>query len=233
MSCRWWDSKLQPLDYTPSALAIELYSSIKLLLGRSRVYPVGELHHYIFIISQLWLTSHPRSTVVLLDTGTPGTSREILQWGYRWWDSNLQPLDYKPSALAIELYSSIKLLQGRSWVYPVGELHHYIFIISQLWLTSHPRSTVDELFLSSWWIASLYIYHFSTVIDFSSKKYSGWAVFTCWISFTGPLHLWWHKVKKHKTVMLHWYQYNATGQSLITIIRLCLTLRQITLIICW
>ena len=34
--------------------------------------------HYIFIIAQLWLTSHPRSTVVLLDTGTPGTSREIL-----------------------------------------------------------------------------------------------------------------------------------------------------------
>ena len=49
----------------------------KLLLGRSWVYPVGVLHHYIFIISQLWLTSHPRSTVVLLDTITPGTSREI------------------------------------------------------------------------------------------------------------------------------------------------------------
>ena len=31
----------------------------------------------MFIISQLWLTSHPRSTVVLLDTGTPGTSRAI------------------------------------------------------------------------------------------------------------------------------------------------------------
>ena len=30
-------------------------------------------HHYIFIISQLWLTFHPRSTVVLLDTETPGT----------------------------------------------------------------------------------------------------------------------------------------------------------------
>ena len=29
------------------------------------------------IISQLWLTSHTRSTVVLLDTGTPGTRREI------------------------------------------------------------------------------------------------------------------------------------------------------------
>ena len=32
-------------------------------------------HHYIFIIVPLWLTSHPRSTVVLLETGTPGTSR--------------------------------------------------------------------------------------------------------------------------------------------------------------
>ena len=30
-----------------------------------------------FIISQLWLTSHQRSRVVPLDTGTPGTSREI------------------------------------------------------------------------------------------------------------------------------------------------------------
>ena len=36
-----------------------------------------EVYHYIFIISQLRLTSHPRSTVVLLDTETPGTSREI------------------------------------------------------------------------------------------------------------------------------------------------------------
>ena len=29
------------------------------------------------MISQLWLTSHPRSTVVLLNTVTPGISREI------------------------------------------------------------------------------------------------------------------------------------------------------------
>ena len=29
------------------------------------------------------------------------------------------------------------------------------------------------LSLSSWYIASLYIYHFSTVFDFSSEKYSG------------------------------------------------------------
>ena len=34
-------------------------------------------HHYIFIIYQLWLTSHRRSAEVLLDTGTLGTSREI------------------------------------------------------------------------------------------------------------------------------------------------------------
>ena len=31
---------------------------------------------YIFI-AQLWLTSHLRSTVVLLDAGAPGNSREI------------------------------------------------------------------------------------------------------------------------------------------------------------
>ena len=48
----------------------------------------------------------------------------------------LATLDYKPSALAIELYSS-KAIAGK------------------------------ELSLSSWCIGSLYIYHFSTVIDFS------------------------------------------------------------------
>ena len=36
-----------------------------------------QYHHNMFIISQQWLTSHSRGTVVLLDTGTPGTSREI------------------------------------------------------------------------------------------------------------------------------------------------------------
>ena len=30
----------------------------------------------MIIIAHLWLTSHPRSTVVLLDTATPGTSIE-------------------------------------------------------------------------------------------------------------------------------------------------------------
>ena len=56
----------------------------------------------------------------------------------------LATLGYKPSALAIELTSSIKLaVSGK------------------------------ELSLSSWCIASLYIYHCSTVVDFSSEKYSG------------------------------------------------------------
>ena len=31
----------------------------------------------MFIISQLWLAFHLRSTVILLDTGTPGTNRKI------------------------------------------------------------------------------------------------------------------------------------------------------------
>ena len=42
-------------------------------------FHINSSPHYIFINAQLWLTSHPRSTGVLLDTGTPGTSREIFQ----------------------------------------------------------------------------------------------------------------------------------------------------------
>ena len=67
---------------------------------------------------------------------------EKLQWGCRRWGSNSQPLDYKPSALAIELYSS-KAIAGK------------------------------ELSLSSWCIASLYICHFLTEIDFSSDLSTG------------------------------------------------------------
>ena len=61
--------------------SIDWAIQLKKLLGRSWVYLVGVLHHYIFIISQLWLTSHWRGTVVLLDTETPGTSREIYSEG--------------------------------------------------------------------------------------------------------------------------------------------------------
>ena len=73
--------------------------------------------------------------MVLLDTENPGTSREIYSEDDDC-ERNSQPLDYKPSALAIELYSS-KAVAGK------------------------------ELSLYSWCIASLYIYHFSTVTDFS------------------------------------------------------------------
>ena len=40
-------------------------------------------------------------------------------------------------------------------------------------LTSSKAIAGKELSLSSWCIASLYIYNCSTVVDFSSKKYSG------------------------------------------------------------
>ena len=65
---------------------------------------------------------------------------------------NRNPLDYKHSALAIELYSS-KAIAGK------------------------------ELNLSSWCTASLYIYHFSTVIDFSYDKYITMQ-YTNWINST-------------------------------------------------
>ena len=68
--------------------------------------------------------------------------------GCRWWDSNSQPLGYKPSVLAIELNSS-KAIAGK------------------------------ELSLSSWCIASLYIYHFSTVFDFSFEKYNSSCISQC------------------------------------------------------
>ena len=60
------------------------------------------LQHYIIIISQLWLTSHSRSTVALLDTGTPGTSREIYSEDAE---------DFFP-ALAFELFSSMARALG-------------------------------------------------------------------------------------------------------------------------
>ena len=76
--------------------------------------------------------------MVLLDTETPGTSREIYSEDAEGEARTRNPWIKKPSALAIELYSS-KAIAGK------------------------------ELSLSSWCIASFYIYHFSTVIDFSSE----------------------------------------------------------------
>ena len=60
----------------------------------------------MFIISQLWLTSHPRSMVVPLHTRTLVTSRKIYSEDADDGTRTPQPLGYKPSALAIELNSS-------------------------------------------------------------------------------------------------------------------------------
>ena len=65
--------ELATLSYKPSALAIKLNSSEGRELSLSS-WCIASLY---IIISQPWLTSHPRSTEVLLDTGTPGTSIEI------------------------------------------------------------------------------------------------------------------------------------------------------------
>ena len=53
-----------------------MFKGLPFVGNYSQEHPVF-FYHYIFIIAQLWLTSHPRSTVVLLDTRTPGTSTEI------------------------------------------------------------------------------------------------------------------------------------------------------------
>ena len=66
--------------YKLSALANDLNSS-KAIAGKELrpklIQLVNCIINYTFIISSLWLTSHPRGTVVLLDTGTTDTSREI------------------------------------------------------------------------------------------------------------------------------------------------------------
>ena len=69
------------------------------------------LHHYTIIIAQLWLTSHPRSTVVLLDTGTPVTSREI----YSEDDDDGTPTTNNSKAIAVQwcqLFSSMARALG-------------------------------------------------------------------------------------------------------------------------
>ena len=75
-------------------------------------FSVGVLHHYIFIIAQLWLTSHQRSTVVLLNTGTPGTSKEIFSEDAdgetRTRNSSANPFP----AIAFELHSSVARALG-------------------------------------------------------------------------------------------------------------------------
>ena len=56
--------------------------------------------------------------MVLLDTRTSDGSREIYSDDADGETKNLQPIGYKPSALAIELYSLIKLFPC-----PIESLH--------------------------------------------------------------------------------------------------------------
>ena len=82
----------------------------------------------------------------------------IREWGWgTWgtWGSNSQPLDYKPHAIAIDQSLDYKPRAVAIELY------------------SSKAIPGKELSLSSWVIASLYICHFSTVIDFWSEKYSG------------------------------------------------------------
>ena len=215
---RWWCSNFQPLDYKPSTLAIELYSSncfcwegVEFIqLFYCIIIYLSFLNCDWFLIREVqWFSWYQQRNI---------------QWGCLWWEPNSQLLDYKPSALAIELYTSksfcwegvefiqlvyciiiylwflncdwllirevqwfywtqellvpvekftvrmpmvrpelatpglqtqcsshwaiqLKMFLLRwSWIYPVSVLHHYIFIISQRWLVSHPRSTVVLLY---------------------------------------------------------------------------------------
>ena len=59
--------------------------------------------------------------MVLLDTGTPGTSREIYSEDVYDGTRTRNPSGYKPSALAIELISS-KAIAGKELSFnPVGD----------------------------------------------------------------------------------------------------------------
>ena len=69
--------------------------------------------------------------MVLLDTETPGTSREIYSEDAEGEARTRNPWITNPVLEPLS-YTAQKLLLGKSRVYPVGVLHHYIFIISQL-----------------------------------------------------------------------------------------------------
>ena len=136
-----WCSNSQPLDYKPSALAIELYSSKCFCWeGVEFIQLVYCIIIYLSFLNCDWLLI--REVQWFYQTLEFPLQQGNLQWGHRWWHPNSKPLDKKPIALAIELYRP-KAIAGK------------------------------DLSLSSSCIASLYIYHFSTVIVFSSEKYCG------------------------------------------------------------
>ena len=139
--CQWWVSNSQPLDYKPSALAIEPQELKSYCWeGVEFIQLVYCIIIYLSFLNCDWLLIREvqwfywtqellvpaekftvRMPMVSLELATPGLQTQCSSH----WATGAQ-----------------KLWLGRSWVYPVGVLHHYIFIISQMWLTSHPRSTV-------------------------------------------------------------------------------------------
>ena len=139
--CQWWVSNSQPLDYKPSALAIEpqelksyswegvefiqlVYCIIIYLSFLNCDWLLIREVQWFYWTQELLVPAEKftvRMPMVSLELATPGLQTQCSSH----WATGAQ-----------------MLLLGRSWVYPVGVLHHYIFIISQLWLTSHPRSTV-------------------------------------------------------------------------------------------
>ena len=80
--------------------------------------------------------------MILLDTGTPGTSRKIFSEDADDGSRSRSPLLIN-QALQPLSYTAQKAIAGK------------------------------EFSLTSWCIVLLYICHFSTLIDFSSEKYSG------------------------------------------------------------
>ena len=71
--------------------------------------------------------------MVLLDTGTPGTSREIYSKDANGETRTRQPLGYKPSGLAIELRSS-KAIAGKelslsSWCITSLYIYHCLAVV--------------------------------------------------------------------------------------------------------
>ena len=121
--CQLFDGPLNPLHFVWLTRYVYFSQISQRLIAVIKAVPTTwqqVKYHYIFIISELWLTSHSRSTVVLLNTGTPGTSRRNLQWGgCQRWDSKSQPLGYKPSALAIEQNSSKAIVGKESSSCPI------------------------------------------------------------------------------------------------------------------
>ena len=65
-------------------------------------------------------------------------------------------LELEAPQLLTESYTAQKLQLGTSWVYPVGVLHRYMFIISQLWLTSYWTMNKCQYQVSSCAISSTY-----------------------------------------------------------------------------